>query len=307
RCSMACTWLTRMARSVGSARMERSSLAPSVRLVESSAKSSKNLVSRGIRRMGICAQVTGRFRCKRLAKSRVISHAQWAGGKRAGLARVLVGDQQRGPAGGAQPNQPQYQEDCDGSQGYSVKESEKDLTKIHAWIMGGGTRPCDITDRLILRCAVWLLPSYDYRGKTGNSAQFSLCVWPLRFGEQCAVDPDGLPADERGCRAGEKNHGGRDVGGRAHTAQGRELRPGSGVVGIFLAGARRFDGAGRDAIYPDAIRSQFDCRFFGEHLDAAFAGGIRDQRRKCEFVAARPEIYDRAAAVVFHEARGLLS
>ena len=66
----------------GSARMLRSSLAPSVRSVESSAKSSKNLVSRGMRR--ICKSYSGIPGLTKYGKagSRVISHAQWGVGKR---------------------------------------------------------------------------------------------------------------------------------------------------------------------------------------------------------------------------------
>src|SRR5207248_7987394 len=57
RCSMACICSACMPRSLGFWRMLRNSLAPSVRLAESSANSSKNFVSRGISRMVATVQV----------------------------------------------------------------------------------------------------------------------------------------------------------------------------------------------------------------------------------------------------------
>src|ERR1019366_3991382 len=96
---------TRMARSRGSARMLRSSLAPSVRLPESSAKRSKNLVSRGIRRM--YESQPGSWLIKKMVKvrSRVLSHAGSGAGKRcSALASCSAGDQRRGAAGGLEPD-----------------------------------------------------------------------------------------------------------------------------------------------------------------------------------------------------------
>src|SRR6478672_4063127 len=145
------------------------------------------------------------------------------------------------------------------------------------------------------------VPSPDYlrqalRSRRSRIRGSSLFVRPLGFGEKGAVDPDRLAANEGSARAGEEDHGGSDIRRGTDPSEGSEFRPGPGVVGIFLARAFGFDGAGRYAVYPDSVLPQFDRRFFGEHFNSAFARGVGDERGERKFVAARTEVHDRSSA-----------
>src|ERR1700724_1421680 len=98
----------------------------------------------------------------------------------------------------------------------------------------------------------------------GSCREALLLIRPLGLREQCAIDPDGLSADERRSLAGEKNHG------------------------------------WRDAVYPDSVAAQLHGSLFGEHLNSPLARRVGHQRRECEFVATRAEVHDRASAMILH-------
>src|SRR5579859_1102134 len=142
---MAWTWLTRMVRSRGSARILRSNLAPSVRLLESSAKRSKNLVSRGMRRMDKVHSSTVGLPKSGEVKSRVISHARCGGGNRRSLVGRFARDHGRGAAGSANTDDADEGENRRRATGDRLEKAGKELGKIHDRIMGSEGGGSDIT------------------------------------------------------------------------------------------------------------------------------------------------------------------
>jgi hypothetical protein len=76
------------------------------------------------------------------------------------LARSLAGDQSGRTTGNAHANNAEQNEDCGGSQGYSLKESAEQLAQIHEWIMGARAAVRDITkgqQQCDIGVFVWLL------------------------------------------------------------------------------------------------------------------------------------------------------
>ena len=146
------------ARSCGSARMLRSNLAPSIRFPERSAKSSKNFVSRGIRRMSTFRPVTTCPIQKQVnAGSRVISHAQRGVSKPSRLPIGTAGDQNRRAARYAQSQEAEQEKYRRRTDGHRLQKSGEQLSKIHFVIMGAFGRRREITDRLEPACeSNWL-------------------------------------------------------------------------------------------------------------------------------------------------------
>lgn len=125
-------------------------------------------------------------------------------------------------------------------------------------------------------------------------------------GEEAAIDIEGLAGDEIGEFHAEEGDGAADVHGGADAAEGSGGGPSAGVVtGLFLC-AFDFDGAGGDAVDADAVFAEFDGGDFGELFHAALGGGVVDEAREGDLVAAGADIDDAAAAIVLHDTGGLL-
>src|SRR6266404_8874734 len=141
-------------------------------------------------------------------------------------------------------------------------------------------------------------------------AQFSdavVGVGPAGLGKEAAVHAEGLPANERGVFAQQELDSGSDVVGCADAAKRRKASPGVREAGDFFFGALGVDRAWRHAIHANSEWAQFQRGRFGEHFDAAFAGGVAGKIGEGNFVATGADVDDSARAVFFHVASGALS
>src|SRR5579862_2408461 len=164
---MACTWLTRMARSCGSARMLRSSLAPSVRWPERSARRSKNLGSRGSRRIWA-------------VHSRLLTCPEWPSEEQSNISRLrgkrqtvgeLAGqsavEESRRAARRLEANDEEHDKNRNRSHRHCLQKAKKALTEAHRCIMSAARSKGDVTSRVDLtsdqrnqrrkRCGEWEL------------------------------------------------------------------------------------------------------------------------------------------------------
>src|SRR5882762_2482564 len=131
-------------------------------------------------------------------------------------------------------------------------------------------------------------------------------VRPAGLGEEAAVDAEGLAANERGAFAQQELDSGSDVVGCADAAKRRKAGPGIREAGDLFFGAFGVDRPRGHAIHANSEWAQFQRGGFGEHFDAAFAGGVAGKIGEGNFVATGADVDDGAGAVFFHVASGAL-
>jgi hypothetical protein len=151
-----------------------------------------------------------------------------------------------------------------------------------------------------------IVAGLDRKACQRTRLQIVVGVGPAGLGEKGAINANGLTAYERRVFAEQEFDGGGDIVGSTDAAKGRQARPGSGEIGKLGFGALSVNRAGRDAIDANPEWAQLHRGGFGEHFDAAFAGGVAGKIREGNFVAAGADIHDGTGAVILHVPPGAL-